>query len=124
MILPENPSARLTPEPVFEQDLFDELRDMIGDARTRVGLNELASALLKTFPEDPPPAPDRTQTFEAAHMLTGRAGIMGFSALQHACADLQHACATQAPFGAEYARARGIACATHDVIMLLVSTQN
>jgi HPt (histidine-containing phosphotransfer) domain-containing protein len=124
MLLPEKSSAPLTPEPVFEQDLFDELRDILGDARTRVFLNELASALLKTFPENPPPAPDRTQTFEAAHMLTGRAGFMGFTALQKACADLQHACATQAPFGAEYDRSHGIARATRDVIMSLISTQN
>lgn len=121
MVLPENPSAPLTPEPIFEQELFDELRDIIGDARMRVGLTELALALLKTFPENPPAAPDRTKTFEAAHMLTGRAGIMGFTALHHACADLQHACATQAPFGAEYARSRGIALATRDLIMLLIS---
>ena len=115
------PPVPLTPVPVFEQDRFDDLRDMIGDARTRVALNELASALLATFPENPPQDPDRTQTFDAAHSMTGRAGFMGFSALQHACADLQQACATQAPFGAEYARSCGVARASYDVIMSLLA---
>ena len=123
MIRSQYPLAPLTPEPVFEQHLLDDLRDIIGDARTRVGLNELASALLQTFPENPPSEPDRRQTFDAAHLLTGRAGLMGFTALHKACADLQHACATQAPFDAEYARSRGIARASYDVIISLLGKQ-
>ncbi len=121
MIRPQNLLAPIAPQPVFEQELFDDLRDIIGDARTRVGLSELASVLLKTFPENPPPNPDRRQMFEAAHWLTGRAGLMGLAALQQVCADLQHACAAQAPFDAEYARSRGIARASYDVIMSLLA---
>ena len=126
MIRPEHPkhqpgremtgNAHPAPEPIFEPDLYQDLCDTIGAARLRVGLHELASALTTTFLENPPVKPDRSQIFQAAHMLTGRAGMMGFTALQQACADLQHACATQAPFRHEYAKARGIALASYDVI--------
>jgi hypothetical protein len=113
-------AAHPEPETIFDPDLFEELCGMIGTMRMCVALEDLASALQQTFPKQPDVEPDRERTFQMAHLLTGRAGLMGFTALRDACVKLQEACATQAPFGEEYARTCRISLPTQEAIASLL----
>lgn len=110
------------PEPgtVFDPDLFKDLRDMVGTARMRLALEELDSVLGQAFREAPTLDPDRDLTFQLAHRLAGRAGLMGFTALQNACVQLQQACATRAPFRAEYSRTCRVSLPTREAIAALL----
>lgn len=121
--IPETP---LQPEveTIFDPDLFEELRETIGTARMRLALEDLASILRDTFLERTTVEPDRGQTFKVAHMLTGRAGLMGFTALHNACVQLQQACASRSSFGEEFARTSRVSVSAREAIMVLLTQKS
>ena len=108
------------PETMLDPERFEDLRATIGTARLCLALADLAATLRETFGEPPAVDLDRDQTFQMAHRLTGRAGLIGFTALQDACVQLQEACATQAPLREAYARAHRMSLPTQAVIASLL----
>lgn len=107
------------PTDIFDAELFEDLRELLGDARIRCSLEEMAASLQELFPDVSAEALDREQIFRHAHSLVARAGMMGFTALRDACSALQQVCATGAPVGDMYANTRAAAMVTRDVIASL-----
>lgn len=101
---------------VFDPELFEELRDLRGTGAMLLALDDLSSYLRDNLSDTVQVAPARDETFRMAHFLVARSGLMGFIALRDACMALQHACATGAPFDAEFARAVDAATATRATI--------
>jgi HPt (histidine-containing phosphotransfer) domain-containing protein len=108
------------PETIFDPELFEELRATIGTARLHLALADLAATVRATFLEAPAAVADPDITFQTAHKLTGRAGLMGFTALQNACVQLQQACEGRGPFDGEFAWARRVSRHTLEVISALL----
>lgn len=106
---------------VFDQAVFDELRDLHGDAAIRVALHEPAVCLRDNFGDVRADDLDRDRVFKQAHFLVARAGLMGFPALLDACLALQHACSTADTFGAEYVRTCSVATATRTEMAALLA---
>lgn len=104
----------------FDQSLFEELRDLRGDVAMRAALHEVSDFLRDNFGDARTDDLDRDLVFRHAHFLVARAGLMGFIALRDACLDLQHACATAAPFETEYVRTCDAATATRAEIASLL----
>ena len=105
---------------IFDPEIFEELRELFGEDRTRLALEELSSCLQDSFPNVAPEELDRDQIFRRAHFLVARAGLMGFTALRDTCADLQQACAKGSPFGKEYSRTLETTTATRNAIASLL----
>lgn len=97
--------SRGAPVTIFDQSVFEDLRDLRGDAALRVALHELSIFLRENFGDLRAHDLDRDRIFTQAHFLVARAGLMGFPALRDACVSLQHACATADTFGAQYVQA-------------------
>lgn len=108
------------PEVIFDPDLFEELRGTIGVARMQMALQDLAATLPGAFADQNAAGSDPQATFHAAHRLTGRAGVMGFTALQDACVQVQQACEAHGSLGAPLARARRISLLSQRVIVALL----
>lgn len=107
------------PADVFDPELFEELRDLRGTGAMLLALDDLSSYLHDNLSDAVQVAPARADAFRMAHFLVARSGLMGFTALRDACMALQHACATGAPFDAEFARAVDAATATRIMIATL-----
>ncbi len=113
-------SPRPVPGEIFSPEIFEELSEIRGTARMRLALEEFSTCLPDSFTDMTAEDIDRDRVFRSAHLLVARAGLMGFGALRDACVELQHACATGAPFSTELARTRDVATVTRDAITSLL----
>lgn len=110
---------RNVPADIFDAELYEDLRELLGDARVRSSLEEMSASLQVIFPDVSAESLDREQIFRHAHALVARAGMMGFTALRDASLALQQACATGAPISDVYERTRATARVTRDAIVSL-----
>jgi HPt (histidine-containing phosphotransfer) domain-containing protein len=113
-------SPNPVPREIFSPEIFEELREIRGTAQMRLALEEFSTCLPASFADMTANDIDRDRVFRSAHFLVARAGLMGFGALRDTCVELQHACATGAPFGNELARTRDAAMVTRDAITSLL----
>lgn len=113
---------QIVPEYIFDPELFEELRELLGSAcarAARAALEDLSSSLQAIFSDLSTNFIDRDQVFQHAHFQGARAGMMGFTALRDALLALQEACDSEAPIGEPYERACEAALATRNAIAFL-----
>ncbi len=126
---PEEPTENLLQNPlkvshdapaaIFDLEIFEELRDLLGDETCQEALAELSVDLQGIFPDMPAHRLDLGQVFDEAHSLVGRTSILGFTALRDASFALQKACMLHAQVDETYRRARKAAQAACNVLAVL-----
>ena len=71
---------------------FTEFQELMGATRTHDWVTALLALLDDTFPGSASDPVDRERLFYAAHLIVGRAGIVGCADLVEACVKVQEAC--------------------------------
>ena len=107
------------PDDVFDQNLFEDMRNFLGNAEMRLSLIDLSASLQQGLPDITAQFPDRDEIFQSAHTMGARAGMMGFVALRDACWQLQHALSTGAIISPAYIVTQDAAIATRHAIAVL-----
>ena len=105
--------------PIYNDRIFMEFRDLLGDDCATKALADLAGAVEQAFSLPTPEGQDRQQIFRRAHLVVGRAGIMGFPLLHARSVTLQDTCQSGDCIAQAYAAARAAGISTNDVIARL-----
>ena len=89
----EFPSVGSEPDaPVFDQGVFDELREMLSAETVAILVTKLAVHLRRVFTPDLLRTADAARLASEAHKMVSMAGMMGFARLSALCAALERAC--------------------------------
>ncbi|MBQ2262933.1 MAG: hypothetical protein II336_16405 [Loktanella sp.] len=104
----------------FNEEIFQDLRELLGDAYVISSLLDLSYNLDHAFRDPIAKSRDRQNIFKNAHYFIARAGIMGFASLHDTCIVLQNTCMTDSSVDQPYLEARAAAIATRNTIRNLI----